>query len=71
MRKIFFQNMNSVYRTLNALLTHHMDDKEIGSFNQAPELTGVPLSKKPPPPRPFQGKKVNKLPLSLLLIILH
>lgn len=31
--------MNSVYRTLNAQLTHQMDDKEIGSFNQAPELT--------------------------------
>ena len=31
--------MNSVYRMLNAQLTHHMDDKEIGSFNQAPELT--------------------------------
>ena len=31
--------MNSVYRSLNAQLTHHMDEKEIGSINQAPELT--------------------------------
>ena len=38
-RCFFFLNMNSVYRTLNAQLTHQMDDKEIGSFHQAPELT--------------------------------
>ena len=53
--------MNSVYRTLNAQLTHHMDDKEIGSLNQAPELTGVPLSIKPPPAL-FKGRKLISSP---------